>query len=130
MDSEGIWKACTMKVITKIAITTVPSKDCIELITSVPRLVTMRRRGAATGTLAGERTGTLGGAITSSGATSGRSGETTGWFDKSMKSTYPSTARSRPFLDRLLIESAARLADRLAQALSLLQASGGTEEEA
>src|SRR5438128_3587252 len=30
MDSEGIWKACTMKVITKTAITTVTSNDCSE----------------------------------------------------------------------------------------------------
>src|ERR1700676_4214058 len=90
MDSEGIWNACTIKVITKIAITTVPSNDCIELITSVPRLVTMRRRGAATGTRGGEGMGTAAGAIGPSGGTRGRSGETIGWFDKSMKCTYPS----------------------------------------
>ena len=37
IDSEGIWNACTMKVITKIAITTVPISDCSEPIMSVPR---------------------------------------------------------------------------------------------
>ena len=31
MDSEGIWKACTIKVMTKTAMTTVASSDCSEL---------------------------------------------------------------------------------------------------
>src|SRR5579872_802596 len=30
MDSEGIWKACTAKVMTKTAITTVTSRDCTD----------------------------------------------------------------------------------------------------
>src|ERR1700730_2376940 len=34
MDSEGIWNACTTKVMTKTAITTVASKDCSELTAS------------------------------------------------------------------------------------------------
>src|SRR6266852_4894778 len=35
MESEGISKACTIKVMTKTAITTVTSKDCRELRVSV-----------------------------------------------------------------------------------------------
>lgn len=31
IDSEGIWKAWTMKVITKTAITTVVASDCTEV---------------------------------------------------------------------------------------------------
>src|SRR5437763_623329 len=31
MDSEGIWNACTMKVMTNTAMMTVASKDCSEL---------------------------------------------------------------------------------------------------
>src|SRR5689334_16617142 len=31
MDSDGIWKACTTKVMTKTAMTTVASKDCSDL---------------------------------------------------------------------------------------------------
>ena len=30
IDSEGIWNACTMKVMTKTAITTVPARDCAD----------------------------------------------------------------------------------------------------
>src|ERR1700719_2076720 len=35
IDSEGIWNACTTKVITKTAITTVPRRDSSELTISV-----------------------------------------------------------------------------------------------
>src|SRR6266404_1723954 len=31
IDSDGIWKACTMKVIAKTAITTVETKDCSDV---------------------------------------------------------------------------------------------------
>src|ERR1700681_3503047 len=85
MDSEGIWNACTMKVITKIAITTVPTKDCMEPITSAPKVVTMRRC-VGTETF-GEAIARPGAAIGASDTTGGRSGEAMGWFDKSMKST-------------------------------------------
>src|ERR1700756_2931823 len=82
MDSDGIWNACTIKVITNMAITTVPSKDCAELTTSAPRVVTTGRfDGAATGA-SGEATGTSGEAIGALEATKDCSGETTGWFDK------------------------------------------------
>src|ERR1700686_2760404 len=82
MDSDGIWNACTIKVITNMAITIVPSRDCTELTTSAPRVVTTRRCDGATTGASGEATGTSGEAVGALEATKDCSGETTGWFDK------------------------------------------------
>src|ERR1700687_1704095 len=82
MDSDGIWNACTIKVITNMAITTVPSRDCAELTTSAPRVGTTRGCDGAIIETSGEATGTSGDAIGALEATKGCSGEATGWFDK------------------------------------------------
>jgi hypothetical protein len=37
MDSEGIWKACTAKVMTNRAMTTVTAMDCAAPSTALPR---------------------------------------------------------------------------------------------
>src|ERR1700750_1134604 len=95
MDSEGIWNACTMNVITKMAITTVPMSDCRELIRSDPKLtVTLRAEGTAA--CGSERTRSGAGAtpveaITSCersacGGGAGSVCDTVGWFTESMKS--------------------------------------------
>src|SRR3954454_2489462 len=100
-----------MNVITKIAITIVPRSDCIELITSLPKLLTTRRWTAGADSGAGEKSGCSCGKLssgdTTTGVGSGWLGVTIGWFEKSMKSNYLMCAIPGPllFLLRFWVET-------------------------
>src|SRR6516225_3330706 len=86
-----------MKVITKIAITTVPIRDCRELIRSDPKLLVVGCGGAGVGStgageepLVGGATGSLAAATSTDGSTwfgkaAGSVCETVGWLRESMK---------------------------------------------
>src|SRR5579859_3277609 len=89
-----------MNVITKIAITTVPTNDCNELARSLPKSATIFRGCATTcgftdttGGLTGKAPAALadsaGSSVGSLGKGAGEVVETTGWFEESMNSTYP-----------------------------------------
>src|SRR4051794_9617985 len=92
MDSEGIWNACTMNVITNIAITTVPISDCREPIRSELKLLAARGLGAGAAAGAGSRGSvTMAGGSTGIGIAGGSVCETVGWFRESIKN-YLSTA--------------------------------------
>src|SRR4029077_15784427 len=96
-----------MKVITKIAITTVPMSDCREPTKSEPKLLPTFRAETSAGCDVGDGDGkgaTVGSleAATSTGGSTGLgkgagSGcETVGWFKEYMTPTYPTPARAVP----------------------------------
>src|SRR4051812_23496530 len=100
MDSEGIWNACTINVITKIAITTVPMSDCSEPTRSELKLFAGRELGPGAAAGAGSMrllgSAMRAGVSAGTGNAGGSVGETVGWFKESMNSTCPPPAGTLP----------------------------------
>src|SRR5690349_5397712 len=94
-----------MKVITKIAITTVPMSDCREPIKSEPKLLVTLRAGTGAGcdgdgdavTVGSLEAATSTGGSTGPGKAAGSGCETVGWFKESMTPTYPPPPGTEPF---------------------------------